>query len=185
MSRRSAGLLMFRRAPGASGAARAGSRGLEVFLVHPGGPFAKHRDEPAWSLPKGEFDPAGNESSLDVARREFGEETGRAVEACRRAGDTGDAKEFIPLGAVAQRGGKRVEAWAFEGDWPEGQPVVSNTFAIEWPPRSGKQQEFPEVDDGAFFPLADARRRILDAQAVFLDRLVAHLERGAGAAGGG
>jgi len=154
---RSAGLLLHRRTPG----------GLEVFIVHPGGPYFARKDDGVWSIPKGEID--GDEQPLDVARREFHEETGQTLEAC---GGTGEPH---PLGEIRQAGGKRVEAWAVEGDWPDGVKLVSNTFTLEWPPRSGTMQSFPEVDRGGFVPLAEARRKLNPAQVEFLDRLVAWL----------
>jgi len=150
----SAGLLMFRRRPG----------GIEVFLVHPGGPFFARKDDGAWSIPKGEIEPG--EEPLAVARREFAEETGRAVEQC------GGRGEFLPLGSARQKAGKTVHAWAFEGDWPEGEAPSSNTFSMEWPPRSGRSREFPEIDRAEFFPLERARAKIQPAQGAFLDRLL-------------
>lgn len=161
--KRSAGLLMYRHR----------DRGLEVFLVHPGGPFFSRKDAGAWSVPKGEIDEG--EDPLAVARREFEEETGRGVEACAKP----DA-ELVPLGSVRQRGGKTVHAWAFEGDWPEGVEPSPNTFEIEWPPRSGRRREFPEIDRAEFFTLDAAREKIHPAQAAFLDRLS---ERRGGARG--
>ncbi len=157
-AKRSAGLLMFRRGPGGA---------VEVFLVHPGGPFFARRDAGAWTIPKGEVEPG--EVPREVARREFQEETGQPLERCLRGG------ELVSLGEVRQKGGKVVEAWAFEGDWPAGEPLRSNTFAIEWPPRSGRQAEFPEVDRAQFFPLELARQKIHAPQRAFLDRLEAHL----------
>ena len=156
--RESAGLLMFRRV----------AEGVEVFLVHPGGPLFARRDAGAWSLPKGELEPG--EDPLDVARRELGEETGRSVEDCARAGAS-----MIPLGSIRQRGGKTVHAWAFEGDWPDAVALRSNDFEMEWPPRSGTRQRFPEVDRGEFFPVDRAREKINPAQAELLDRLLAAL----------
>src|SRR5690349_16945320 len=128
----SCGLLMYRRAAA-----------LEVLLAHPGGPYFARKDAGAWTLPKGEPEPA--EEPLACARREFEEEIGVA------AGDG----PFLPLGEVTQRGGKRVQAWAFEGDF-DGRPLRSNTFEIEWPPRSGRRQAFPELDRAQFFTLEDA-----------------------------
>jgi predicted NUDIX family NTP pyrophosphohydrolase len=157
---RSAGLLLHRRTAG----------GLEVFIVHPGGPYFARKDDGVWSIPKGEID--GDERPLDVARREFEEETGQTLEAC---GGTGEPH---PLGEIRQAGGKYVEAWAVEGDWPAGAELVSNTFTLEWPPRSGTMKEFPEVDRGGFVPLAEARRKLNPAQVEFLDRLVAWLASG-------
>ncbi len=165
MPRTSAGLLMFRRV----------RRRVEVFIVHPGGPFFARRDEGHWSLPKGEIE-AGEEPQA-VARREFDEETGRPVDAC-----TGGA-EWVALGEITQRGGKRVIAWAAEGDWPAGLPVRSNTLRVEWPPRSGRTLEIPEVDQGLFFDIATARRKLNPAQEPFLDRLLAALQDADGRSG--
>ena len=128
----SAGILLFRRRPG----------GVEVLLVHPGGPFWAKKDEGAWSIPKGEAEPG--EDLLAVARREFREETGAALEGA-----------VLDLGGVKQKGGKTVVAWAAEGDFDPAS-LTSNTFAMEWPPRSGKRAEFPEVDRAAWFDLATA-----------------------------
>lgn len=140
MAKQSAGLLLFR--------VRGGQ--LEVFLAHMGGPFWSKKDQGAWSIPKGEF--AEGEAPLDAAQREFEEETG-----CRASGP------FIPLTPITQRGGKRVHAWAVEGDCDPAQ-LRSNTFSIEWPPKSGKQQEFPEVDRAAWFTIPVALEKILAAQ---------------------
>ena len=150
-ARVSAGLLMFRR----SAAGR-----LEVYLAHPGGPFFKNKDDRAWTIPKGEI-PEGEEP-LAAALREFEEETGLRIEKSSR---------FHDLGSIRQKGGKTVSAWAVESDCPVGHCVRSNTFKIEWPPRSGKFQDFPEVDRAEFFPIDIARLKINPAQAAFLDRL--------------
>jgi predicted NUDIX family NTP pyrophosphohydrolase len=128
------------------------------LLVHPGGPFWSKRDDGAWSIPKGEIEP--DETALQVARREFREELGQ---------DPPNG-ETVPLGSVRQAGGKIVHAWAVAGDFDAGR-MKSNSFEIEWPPRSGKKQAFPEVDRAGWFDLEVARRKILPAQAVFLDRL--------------
>jgi predicted NUDIX family NTP pyrophosphohydrolase len=149
MSRTSAGLLMYRRRDG----------GLEVFLVHPGGPFWAKKDTGAWSIPKGEID--ATEEPLAAARQEFSEETGFAAEGA-----------FRPLAPITQAGGKIVQAWAVEGD-VDPAALRSNTFSIEWPPRSGRQQAFPEVDRAAWFPLDEARRKINPAQTALLDELEA------------
>ena len=141
--KRSAGLLMYRE--------------REVFLVHPGGPFWAKKDLGAWSIAKGEY--AEGEPPLEAARREFHEETGFVA-----AGD------FLDLGTIKQAGGKLVSAWAFAGDCDPAK-LVSNRFQIEWPPRSGRLMEIPEVDRGAWFSLAAARERILKSQIPFLDRL--------------
>ena len=148
-SRRSAGILLYRR--GAGG-------GREVLLVHPGGPFWTREDLGAWSIPKGEH--GDEEDPQACALREVGEETGVALDACG----------LMDLGEVRQRGGKVVRAWACEGDLDITR-LVSNTFTMEWPPRSGRQQEFPEVDRADWFGVDEARRRINPAQAAFLDRL--------------
>ena len=138
---------MFRRREGS----------LEVFLVHPGGPFWAKKDSGAWSIPKGEY--TEGEDPRAAALREFEEETGWAPRG-----------EFLPLGQIRQAGGKIVTAWAFEGDCDPAS-IRSNTFSIEWPPRSGKAQEFPEIDRAAWFPLEIAREKILKGQTAFLDRL--------------
>jgi len=152
--------------------------GIEVFLVHPGGPFFAGKDAGAWSVPKGEI--GAGEAPLDVARRELLEETGRSVDDCARTGAA-----MIPLGSVRQSGGKTVHAWAFEGDWPEGFGLRSNEFEMEWPPRSGRRQRFPEIDRGEFFPVDRAREKINAAQAELLDRLVAVLAGASAAEGRG
>jgi predicted NUDIX family NTP pyrophosphohydrolase len=144
----SAGLLMFRRKGSA----------LEVLLVHPGGPFFRNKDEGAWTIPKGEALPG--EDLLSRAQIEFEEELGIRPSA-----------DWIPLGSVKQKGGKTVHAWAFEGDLPDGFELKSNTFEIEWPPRSGKRQKFPEIDQTAFFPEELVVKKINPAQVVFLARL--------------
>jgi len=157
MAKTSSGLLLFRETSG----------DLEVLLVHPGGPFWAKKDDGAWSIPKGEFEEG--EDPLAAARREFEEETGLATpEELAAAGDA------IPLGSVRQPGGKMVHAWALRLDLdPSGfrSDRSSNTFSMEWPPRSGKRQDFPEVDRVEWFPLEVARRKILQAQVGFLDRL--------------
>lgn len=147
MTKLSAGLLMFRR-----------SRGLELFLVHPGGPFFRNKDEGAWSIPKGEVEDGAE--PLAAALREFSEETGAAA----------PQGELVPLGEIRQKGGKRVLAWAIEGDL-DPAAVKSNSFELEWPPRSGRKREFPEIDRAEFFPPAVARRKLNPAQAELVDRL--------------
>jgi predicted NUDIX family NTP pyrophosphohydrolase len=147
MKKQSAGILLFR-----------GSKTeFEVFLVHPGGPFWARKVAGAWSIPKGEY--LDGEDAFAAAKREFEEETGVAI--------TGD---FIALGEVKQAGGKIVTAWAVEHDLDPAM-LKSNTFRQEWPPRSGKIQEFPEVDSGAWFSLTEARGKIIKAQGEFLSRL--------------
>jgi predicted NUDIX family NTP pyrophosphohydrolase len=147
MPKQSAGLLLYRRGP----------EGAEVFLVHPGGPFWAKKDEGAWSIPKGEFE--AGEDPLAAAVREFEEETGVRI-----------AGRFLPLDPVVQSSGKRVVAWAVEGDI-DAAAIRSDTFTIEWPPRSGRQQAFPEVDRGAWFRLDEAKRRILASQRPLLEQL--------------
>lgn len=144
----SAGLLLYRRA----------DAGLEVLLGHMGGPFWAHKDAGAWTVPKGEHDDA--EDAHDAALREFTEELGSPP----------PPGPDLDLGVVRQRAGKTVRVWAREGDLdPEG--VVSGTFEIEWPPRSGRRQEFPELDRVRWVPVAQARELVVAAQAELLDRL--------------
>jgi predicted NUDIX family NTP pyrophosphohydrolase len=143
----SAGLLLFRRTDG----------GVEVLLAHPGGPFWAKRDAGAWTVPKGEVD--AGETPLVAARREFHEETGFLAE-----------PPFLPLGEVRQKAGKRVVAWACEGD-ADPRRLVSNTVTLEWPRDSGRTLTFPEIDRCAWFSLDEAAHRINPAQAGFLDRL--------------
>ena len=150
MPKTSAGLLLYRRGEG---------RALEVLLVHPGGPFFAKRDDGVWGLPKGEYEPG--DDPLSTALREFEEETGAAP----------PASDLIDLGQVTQRSGKVVTAWAVAGDL-DASAIVSNTFPLEWPPRSGRTQEFPEVDRADWLTVDAARAKILPAQEPFLDRLV-------------
>jgi predicted NUDIX family NTP pyrophosphohydrolase len=147
MPKRSAGLLLYRWREAE----------LEFFLVHPGGPFWAKKDDGAWSIPKGEY--LDTEDPLAAARREFTEETGFTPQ--------GDP---IPLGEVRQSGGKLVAAWALESDC-DPTAMISNEFSMEWPPCSGKAQNFPEVDRAAWFPLAVAETKLLPAQVPFLHRL--------------
>jgi predicted NUDIX family NTP pyrophosphohydrolase len=149
-----AGILLFRRTRGV----------LEVLLTHPGGPFWTNKDVGAWSLPKGE--PAADEEALACARRELEEETGVVA-----------AGPFVDLGEVRQKAGKTVRAWAAEQDADPGA-MRSNTFTLEWPPRSGRMATFPEVDGWAWLELDEARRRINPAQAELLERLVERLAGG-------
>jgi predicted NUDIX family NTP pyrophosphohydrolase len=151
MAQSSAGVLLYRR-PGKS---------LEVLLVHPGGPFWARRDLGAWSIPKGEFDEG--EEPAAAARREFAEELGVELEG-----------ELSALGEVRQKGGKRVVGFAAEGDF-EVTAIRSNTFEMEWPPRSGRKQSFPEIDRAAWFDFEIAREKMIDGQRPFLERLAALL----------
>jgi predicted NUDIX family NTP pyrophosphohydrolase len=143
----SAGLLMYRHLDDK----------LQVLLIHPGGPFFKNKDEGAWSIPKGEIEP--DEDLLDAAKREFLEETGVTPKG-----------PFIPLLSVKQKGGKVIHSWAFEGDC-DPITIVSNSFTMEWPPRSGKQVEFPEIDRADFFEVSMAMRKINPAQAALIHQL--------------
>jgi predicted NUDIX family NTP pyrophosphohydrolase len=147
MPKRSAGLLLYRRR----------HEGVEVLLVHPGGPFWAGKDAGAWSIPKGEYSP--DEDPLSAAYREFQEET-----SCAAAG------EIIPLSPLKQPSGKIIQAWALEGDC-DAAAVRSNTFSLEWPPHSGVWQEFPEVDRAAWFTLTVAREKISQGQVGFLSEL--------------
>ena len=147
MPKHSAGLLMYRR----------GNRHLEIFLVHPGGPFWRKKDAGAWTIPKGEY--LVDEPALIAAQREFQEETSFVAKG-----------EFIALGEVTQSSGKIVSAWAFEGDCDPAK-VKSNTCEVEWPPRSGRIITIPEVDQGAWFSPEEAQEKMFKAQLPFLDRL--------------
>ena len=149
MPKRSAGLLLYRRREGR----------LEVFLVHPGGPYFAKKDRGAWGIPKGEYEP--DEEPLAAARREFTEETGFPAEG-----------EFLPLGEVRQKNGKLTMAWAFEGDC-DPSAMVSNTCEIEWPPRSSRTLTIPEVDVGRWFSLTEARQFLREDQHPFLEQLEA------------
>lgn len=146
-TKQSAGILLYRRK----------TDSLEVFLVHPGGPFWKNKEAGSWTIPKGEF--TNDEPALDAAVREFREETG-----CMLKGP------FQPLSPIRQKGGKRVYAWASHGDL-DPAAIVSNTFEIEWPRNSGRQVSFPEVDKAAWFSLLQAREMINPAQIAFLEEL--------------
>jgi predicted NUDIX family NTP pyrophosphohydrolase len=149
VGRISAGLLLYRSTP----------NGVEVLLVHPGGPFWARKDLGAWSIPKGEVEEG--EELLAVAHRELAEETGFTAPG-----------PSLPLGEVRQKSGKLVHAWAVRAD-ADPRELRSNTFEMEWPPRSGRMRAFPEVDRAEWFDIAEARRRINPAQAAFLDRLAA------------
>jgi predicted NUDIX family NTP pyrophosphohydrolase len=149
VARRSAGIVLH----------RSGATGLEVLLVHPGGPFWAKKDAGAWSIPKGEYE--DGEDPLACALREFEEETGTQL----------DAADVVELGSIRQKGGKEVTAWAVAGDL-DTSTVRSNTFVMEWPPRSGRQAEFPEIDRAEWFGLDTAREKLVAAQAELLDRVV-------------
>jgi predicted NUDIX family NTP pyrophosphohydrolase len=153
--RRSAGIVLWRRAGGADG--------VEVLLGHPGGPYFERKDHGHWSIPKGELD--GDADWYAVARREFEEETGFAP----------PDGEAIDLGEIRQKGGKLVVAWALEGDLDPAE-AHSNTFQLEWPPRSGSRIEIPEIDRVAWFAPDEARARLKDTQIPFIDRLLAALD---------
>ena len=148
MPKQAAGILMYRR----------GASGLEVLLAHPGGPLWARKDAGSWTMPKGQF--TDGELPLDAARREFEEEMGTAP--------TGN---FQPLGTVKQPSGKVIHAWAAESDF-DARTVRSNLFSMEWPPRSGRMGEFPEVDRAGWFPIEEAREKIIKGQAPFLERLL-------------
>ena len=152
MARQSAGLLVYRRA----------KNGLQVFLVHPGGPFWAKKDRGAWSIPKGEFDES--EEGLAEARREFREEVGQDI-----------AGVFIALTPRRQPSRKTIHAWAVEGE-VDAEALVSNEFELEWPPRSGRMQRFPEVDAGAWFAFDEAKGRIQPGQLPILEELAQLLE---------
>lgn len=161
--RQSAGILLFRRGP--TGPGDGGPSEPEVLLGHPGGPFFARRDEGHWSIPKGEPD-FPDDDLLAVARREFAEETGHPAPAAQP-----DGGPPIPLGTIVQKGGKIVHAWAIEGDL-DPAAAASNEFEMEWPPRSGRRQSFPEIDRIAWFAPDEARRRLKPTQIPFIDRLV-------------
>ena len=149
--KQSAGLLLFRLKNKLS----------ELFLVHPGGPFWKNKDAGAWSIPKGEH--AGDEDALEAAKREFFEETGMRFEG-----------EFIELAPIKQAGGKTIYAWALEADLDPGE-IKSNEFEMEWPPRSGKKQSFPEIDRGAWFLVDKAKEKINKGQVGLIEDLLRRL----------
>lgn len=154
MARHSAGLLLYRTA----------NPVVEVLIVHPGGPFWKNKDDGAWSIPKGEHDV--DDEPIAVALREFEEELGTPPPV--------GPVDLVELGEVKQRSGKHLAVWAAPGD-VDADDIKSNTFQLEWPPKSGKTQEFPEVDRAGWFTLAAARRKLLAGHVEFLDRLAAHL----------
>src|SRR5215470_1311686 len=144
MPKSSAGLLMFRRPTGA----------LEILLAHPGGPFWARKDDGAWTVPKGEYE--SSEDPLEAAKREFGEETGFGVKG-----------PFLPLGSLKQPSGKIVSVWTFESDC-DPKALASNSFEMEWPPKSGRKTSFPEIDRVAWFGMAEARKKVHKGQEGFL-----------------
>jgi predicted NUDIX family NTP pyrophosphohydrolase len=160
MAKRSAGVLLWKRERG----------GVRVLLVHPGGPFWARKDDGAWSVPKGEFDEG--EDALRVARRELVEELGPASQALAAAPD--DA--FVPLGEVKQKGGKVVTAFALEADFDVAR-LASNSFELEWPPRSGRKRKFPEVDRAGWFTLDEAPVKILIGQLPFVTAIAELIAR--------
>jgi predicted NUDIX family NTP pyrophosphohydrolase len=153
-SRLSAGLLMYRFRDGE----------LQVFLAHPGGPLYQKKDDGYWTIPKGE--PPAGESLLDAAVREFEEETGIKPHG-----------PYLELGSIVQKGGKTVHGWAFEGDHDSRQPVRSNLFQMQWPPGSGKNQSFPEVDQAQFFSLGAGKKKLKSAQWPLVERLMKSMEK--------
>ena len=152
MQKQSAGILLYRTI----------NNTLEIFLVHPGGPYFKNKDDGSWSIPKGEF--LNDEEALTAAKREFEEETGQPIDG-----------KFIELGSIQQKNGKVVHAWAVEGDINH-ETIFSNTCEIEWPPRTGKKLTIPEIDRAAWFAPAIAKQKINPAQAELVDRLAAILK---------
>jgi predicted NUDIX family NTP pyrophosphohydrolase len=152
--KRSAAILVYRHTQGA----------LEVFLVHPGGPFWAKKDVGAWSIPKGEFEET--EEGLAAAKREFVEEVGQSIDG-----------DFVALSPVRKKGGKIIHTWAIEGEVDEAR-IKSNEFEMEWPPRSGRRARFPEVDRGQWFLVPEARRRLLSSQVPIIDELAARLGAG-------
>ena len=148
MSKQSAGILLYRKSKSE----------LQVFLVHPGGPFFKNKDSGAWSIPKGEF--LDDEDALTAAKREFEEETGQAIDG-----------SFVKLEPVRLKSGKIVHAWAVEGDIDH-ETIYSNSFEMEWPPKSGKNQSFPEIDRAGWFGEDEARMKINPAQSKLIDSLI-------------
>lgn len=153
MGKKSAGILVYRNKKDIT----------EFFLVHPGGPFWKNKDEGAWSIPKGEF--ADDEDPLNAAKREFKEETGQAIDGA-----------FISLTPVKQKSGKIIYAWAVEADI-DPAAIKSNLFEMEWPPKSGKKQEFPEVDRAEWFTTEQAKEKINTSQAALIEELINSLKK--------
>lgn len=154
MPKKSAGLLLYRQA--------SDNLGIQILLVHPGGPFWRNRDEGAWTIPKGEFDDF--EEPLEAAKREFTEELGSEP----------PAENYLELKPIKQKNGKTVYCWAVEGDF-DAAPIKSNTFSLEWPPKSGRTAEFPEVDRAEWFAVEVAKRKIVSGQDNLIDELVSRL----------
>ncbi|MGZ3778064.1 MAG: NUDIX domain-containing protein [Mucilaginibacter sp.] len=152
MPKQSAGILLY----------RIRDKQLQVFLIHPGGPFFRNKDAGVWSIPKGEF--VEGEEALAAAKREFEEETGQSIDG-----------KFTPLEPVTQKSGKKVFCWAVEGDINH-EVIVSNTFEMEWPPRSGKKQTFPEVDRAGWFDVENAKRKMNEAQIQLIENLLIKLK---------
>ena len=148
MPNQSAGILLYRKI----------NKQLQIFLVHPGGPFFKNKDLGSWSIPKGEF--LDDEEALTAAKREFKEETGQAIDG-----------NFTALNPVKLKSGKKVYAWAVEGDINH-ETIFSNLFEMEWPPKSGKKQSFPEIDRAAWFDIDEAKLKINIVQAAFIEELI-------------
>jgi predicted NUDIX family NTP pyrophosphohydrolase len=157
MAKRSAGILMYRRS----------SRGIELLLAHPGGPFWASKDQGAWSIPKGEYD--DSEDALSAAKREFAEELGSAL----------PARPFLDLGAIKQPSRKVITAFAVDGDF-DPATLVSNRFELEWPPKSGRKQNFAEINSVQWFSASEAREKIHPGQAEFIDRLLEYLGHSSG-----
>jgi predicted NUDIX family NTP pyrophosphohydrolase len=157
MAKRSAGILMYRRS----------SRGIELLLAHPGGPFWASKDQGAWSIPKGEYD--DSEDALSAAKREFAEELGSAL----------PARPFLDLGAIKQPSRKVITAFAVDGDF-DPATLVSNRFELEWPPKSGRKQNFAEINSVQWFSASEAREKIQPGQAEFIDRLLEYLGHSSG-----
>jgi predicted NUDIX family NTP pyrophosphohydrolase len=153
MNNKSAGILAFRK----------NAKGIEIFLMHPGGPFWKNKDVGAWSIPKGEIDET--ESEIDAAKREFEEETGIKIKG-----------ELIALQPIRQKNGKLVTAWALDQDI-DAAGITCNLFEMEWPPKSGKYQQFPEMDRAEWFSVTTAKEKIIPAQAALIDQLEEILKR--------
>jgi|SRR6185503_2273773 len=153
MAKQSAGILLYRKT----------GSGIQVFLVHPGGPFFKNKDLGAWSIPKGEF--LDDEDPLSAAKREFEEETGQAIDG-----------DFTRLNPVVLKSGKTVHAWAVEGDIDH-EAITSNLFEMEWPRKSGKKQSFPEIDRAAWFDLNEARMKINGGQAGFIEEMATIIKK--------